>query len=69
MHLVRFDLERIGLHILPDTPPREVSGVARDFDPADDDFEWGGVFAMNPKRKFLTDAEYAELVAAIKSAL
>ena len=36
---------------------------------ADDEFEWGGVFAMNPKRKFLSDAEYAELVAAIKSAL
>ena len=28
VHLVRFDLQRIGLHILPDTPPREVSGVA-----------------------------------------
>ena len=36
---------------------------------AGDEFEWGGVFAMNPKRKFLTDAEYAELVAAIKAAL
>jgi diadenosine tetraphosphate (Ap4A) HIT family hydrolase len=36
---------------------------------ADDEFEWGGVFAMNPKRKFLSDAEYAEMVAAIKSAL
>ena len=36
---------------------------------ADDEFEWGGVFAMNPKRKFLSDAEYAELVAKIKSAL
>ena len=36
---------------------------------ADDEFEWGGVFAMNPKRKFLSDAEYAELVAAIKAAL
>ena len=36
---------------------------------AGDEFEWGGVFAMNPKRKFLSDAEYAELVAAIKSAL
>ena len=31
--------------------------------------EWGGVFAMNPKRKFLSDAENAELVASIKSAL
>ena len=36
---------------------------------AGDEFEWGGVFAMNPKRKFLSDAEYAELVAAIRSAL
>ena len=36
---------------------------------SDDEFEWGGVFAMNPKRKFLSDAEYAELVAAIKAAL
>ena len=36
---------------------------------ADDEFEWGGVFAMNPKRKFLSDAEYAELVQSIKSAL
>ena len=33
------------------------------------EFEWGGVFAMNPKRKFLSDAEYAELVAAIKGAV
>ena len=30
-----------------------------------DEFEWGGVFAMNPKRKFLSDAEYVELVAKI----
>lgn len=36
---------------------------------ADDEFEWGGVFAMNPKRKFLDDASYAELTAAIKAAL
>ena len=36
---------------------------------ADDEFEWGGVFAMNPKRKFLSDAEYAELASAIKAAL
>jgi diadenosine tetraphosphate (Ap4A) HIT family hydrolase len=36
---------------------------------AGDEFEWGGVFAMNPKRKFLSDSEYAELVAKIKSAL
>ena len=34
-----------------------------------DAFEWGGTFAMNPQRKFLTDAEYAELVAKISAAL
>lgn len=34
-----------------------------------DVFEWGGTFAMNPQRKFLTDAEYAELVAKISAAL
>ncbi len=36
---------------------------------ADDKFEWGGVFAMNPKRKFLSDGEYAQLVDAIKGAV
>ena len=36
---------------------------------ADDAFEWGGVFAMNPQRKFLSDAEYADLVAKIKAEL
>ena len=36
---------------------------------ADDEFEWGGVFAMNPQRKFLTDDEYAELVAKIGAKL
>ena len=36
---------------------------------ADDAFEWGGVFAMNPQRKYLSDAEYAELVAKIKAEL
>ena len=34
-----------------------------------DEFEWGGVFAMNPQRKYLTDAEYADLVAKIKAEL
>ena len=34
-----------------------------------DAFEWGGVFAMNPQRKYLSDAEYAELVAKIKAEL
>ena len=36
---------------------------------ADDEFEWGGVFAMNPQRKFLTDDEYADLVAKIGAQL
>ena len=36
---------------------------------ADDEFEWGGVFAMNPQRKFLSEAEYASLVAKIKAEL
>ena len=35
----------------------------------DDAFEWGGVFAMNPQRKFLTDDEYADLVARIGAQL
>ena len=35
----------------------------------DDAFEWGGVFAMNPNRKYLTDAEYADLVAKVKAEL
>lgn len=35
----------------------------------DDAFEWGGVFAMNPQRKFLTDDEYADLVAKINAQL
>ena len=26
-----------------------------------DEFEWGGVFLMNPDKKYLTDAEYAEM--------
>lgn len=34
-----------------------------------DDFEWGGVFAMNPGRVTLTDAEYAELIERIKENL
>lgn len=36
---------------------------------ADDDFEWGGVFAMNPKRKFLDEAGYVDVIARIESAL
>ena len=35
----------------------------------EDGFEWGGVFAMNPKRRFLTDAEYGEMVQAFRTAL
>ena len=31
--------------------------------------EWGGVFAMNPQQKFLTDAEYDELIAELKKYL
>ncbi len=35
----------------------------------DDDFEWGSTFAMNPKRKFLTDEEYQKLIKTIKDNL
>lgn len=31
-----------------------------------DDYEWGGVFAMNPQEVFLTDEEYGELIEQIK---
>ena len=34
-----------------------------------DGFEWGGVFEMNPQKKFLTDAEYEELIKKIKDNL
>ena len=36
---------------------------------AEDEFEWGGTFAMNPQRKFLTQDEYDELVAQIRAEL
>lgn len=36
---------------------------------ANDPFEWGGTFAMNPDRTYLSDAEYADLVATIKAEL
>ena len=36
---------------------------------ADDEFEWGSTFAMNPQRKFLSAAEYDELVAKISAEL
>ena len=34
-----------------------------------DDFEWGGVFAMNPQRVTLSDGEYSELINQIKENL
>ena len=34
-----------------------------------DGFEWGGVFEMNPKKKFLSEAEYSEIIAKIKKEL
>lgn len=34
-----------------------------------DETEWGGVFAMNPKQKFLSQEEYAEMIEKIKAAL
>ena len=34
-----------------------------------DEFEWGGVFEMNPGKKFLTDAEYEEMINKIKENL
>ena len=30
-----------------------------------DEFEWGGVFAMNPDRVYLSDEEYAEIYSDI----
>ena len=36
---------------------------------SNDEFEWGGVFAMNPKRKFLEAGEYDAMVAAIRTEL
>ena len=34
-----------------------------------DEFEWNGVFEMNPKKKFLSDAEYREIIDKIKACL
>lgn len=34
-----------------------------------DGFEWGGTFAMNPQKKFLTDEEYKEMIAKLQAAL
>ena len=36
---------------------------------ANDEFEWGGTFAMDPKRTYLSNAEYADLVTTIKAEL
>ena len=36
---------------------------------AEDQLEWGGVFAMNPKRKYPTDDEYAAMIAEIAAEL
>ena len=34
-----------------------------------DGFEWGGVFEMNPKKVFLSEQEYADLIQQIKAHL
>ena len=34
-----------------------------------DEYEWGGVFEMNPGKTLLTDAEYADMIEKIKAAL
>lgn len=34
-----------------------------------DGYEWGGVFAMNPKERFLTDDEYRDLIDRIREEL
>ena len=34
-----------------------------------DGFEWGGVFEMNPGKTFLTEEQYAEMIAKLKAAL
>jgi len=35
----------------------------------EDAFEWGGTFAMDPKQKTLSDAEYEEVIAELKKFL
>jgi len=35
----------------------------------ENEFEWGGVFAMNPGQKYLSDDEYAEMIEKIKANL
>lgn len=34
-----------------------------------DDFEWGGVFAMNPDQTYLSDQKYNEIIDKIKNNL
>lgn len=34
-----------------------------------DEFEYGGTFAMNPNRVYLTEGEYQDMIAKIKAAL
>ncbi|HIU15581.1 MAG TPA: HIT family protein [Candidatus Ventricola intestinavium] len=34
-----------------------------------DEYEWGGVFAMNPGRTLLTDGQYAEMIEKIRANL
>ncbi len=34
-----------------------------------DEFEWGGVFLMDPKQKTLTDEEYSKIIEEIKKYL
>ena len=36
---------------------------------ANDEFEWGGVFAMNPKRTYLEASEYDAMIAALQREL
>lgn len=34
-----------------------------------DAFEWGGTFAMNPQKKFLTEEKYQAMIEKLKAAL
>ena len=47
----------------------DVAKAARAIHKYKDEFEWGGVFQMNPDKKYLTDAEYAEMIEKIKACL
>lgn len=35
----------------------------------ENDFEWGGVFAMNPQKRYLSDTDYEGIIAEISSKL